>query len=92
MRRLSLLGYNRGMANPCKKRFFVQMKESWPKMPNYVKEWFALHGAEGGRKGGRARNPNKGFGSLSASERAAVSRLGASLRWAKKKSKKVVDG
>jgi len=39
-----------------------------------------------GRKGGRAKNPNKGFGSLTPEQREAISKKGVEAR--RKKAKK----
>ena len=44
--------------------------------------------AQAGALGGKKRNPNKGFGSLSKEERSAMSRAAALAYWEKKRGTK----
>ncbi len=51
----------------------------WENM-NLVSDFMAAMG----RKGGRVRNPRKGFGSMTRAQRVAAARKGLAKRWGKK--------
>lgn len=69
--------------------------EAWQKMkaqgvniglwenPDLVSDFMAAMG----RKGGKARNPKKGFGSMTPEGRSAAAKKGLQRRWAKTKVK-----